>query len=70
MRPAAAPAAHDATTPEHRADGRRGANAARDGEGLTGLAARVRQLHGNCGYGFDDHHVFHVDVALPWTARP
>lgn len=75
MHPAAAPAAHDATTPEHhagehRADGRRGANAARDGEGLTGLAARVRQLHGNCGYGFDDHHVFHVDVALPWTARP
>lgn len=42
---------------------------ATDGNGLAGLTARVQTAGGTCRYGHDDHHVFHLDVAMPWIAR-
>mgnify|MGYP000340697168 CR=1 FL=1 len=39
-----------------------------DGNGLAGLTARVQTAGGTCRYGHDDHHVFHLDVAMPWIA--
>ena len=36
------------------------------GVGLQGLAARVKTANGQCRYGLDDRHIFHVDVMLPW----
>ena len=41
---------------------------ATDGNGLAGLTARVQTAGGTCRYGHDDHHVFHLDVAMPWIA--
>ncbi|MFR3711865.1 MAG: hypothetical protein ACLTWC_00545 [Bifidobacterium breve] len=38
------------------------------GAGLPGLAARVQSVHGQCKYGVDDRHLFHVDVQLPWRS--
>ena len=38
------------------------------GVGLQGLAARVQTAHGQCRYGLDDRHIFHVDVTLPWRS--
>ena len=36
--------------------------------GLPGLAARVHSVNGQCRYGMDDRHLFHVDVQLPWRS--
>ena len=38
------------------------------GAGLPGLAARVHSVNGQCRYGMDDRHLFHVDVQLPWRS--
>lgn len=38
------------------------------GTGLPGLAARVHSVNGQCRYGMDDRHLFHVDVQLPWRS--
>lgn len=38
------------------------------GAGLPGLAARVHSVNGQCQYGMDDRHLFHVDVQLPWRS--
>lgn len=38
------------------------------GAGLSGLHARVQSVHGQCRYGLDDRHMFHVDVQLPWRS--
>ena len=38
------------------------------GAGLSGLAARVHSVNGQCRYGMDDRHLFHVDVQLPWRS--
>lgn len=58
------------TAPNHDSgNANHNSNANRTGEGLAGLAARVRQLHGTCAYGFDDHRIFHVDVTLPWAPQ-
>ncbi|KAB8289173.1 histidine kinase [Bifidobacterium ramosum] len=40
----------------------------RIGSGLPGLTARVHAVGGSCRYGVDGRGMFHVDVALPWTA--
>lgn len=40
------------------------------GSGLSGIAARVRSVGGECRYGFDAHRLFHVEVALPWNMAP
>lgn len=42
--------------------------AAGHGAGLTGLAARVHAAGGQCRYGVDDRHLFHLDVQLPWRS--
>ena len=31
-------------------------------------AARVHSVNGQCRYGMDDRHLFHVDVQLPWRS--
>ena len=36
------------------------------GSGLAGLAARARSVGGDCTFGSDDRHVFHMDMTLPW----
>ena len=36
------------------------------GAGLPGLMARAQSVGGECRYGVDRRHMFHVDVALPW----
>ncbi|MBW3089823.1 sensor histidine kinase [Bifidobacterium miconisargentati] len=36
------------------------------GAGLPGLAARAQSVGGQCRYGVDERHLFHVDVRLPW----
>lgn len=38
------------------------------GAGLPGLAARVHSVNGQCRYGMDNRHLFHVDVQLPWRS--
>lgn len=38
------------------------------GAGLPGLAARVHSVNGQCRYGMDDRHLFHIDVQLPWRS--
>ena len=38
------------------------------GAGLPGLAARVHSVNGQCRYGMNDRHLFHVDVQLPWRS--
>lgn len=38
----------------------------RSGTGLPGLVTRVQSVGGDCRYGVDEHHTFHVDVAIPW----
>lgn len=43
-------------------------DAAAHGAGLPGLAARVHSVNGQCRYGMDDRHLFHVDVQLPWRS--
>lgn len=45
-----------------------GKNNESHGVGLQGLAARVQTAHGQCRYGLDDRHIFHVDVTLPWRS--
>lgn len=72
-RSTAMPTASATPAPDHSSVSNPSANhssAHRAGEGLAGLAARVRQLHGTCAYGFDGHRIFHVDVTLPWAPRP
>lgn len=44
------------------------AHRAGHGAGLPGLAARVHAAGGQCRYGVDDRHLFHVDVQLPWRS--
>nr|WP_243388576.1 histidine kinase [Bifidobacterium scaligerum] len=38
------------------------------GAGLPGLAARVQSAGGQCRYGVDERHLFHVDVQMPWRS--
>ncbi|WP_125968323.1 sensor histidine kinase [Bifidobacterium samirii] len=62
------PAGLDATTVSAAPGGPTGPADTRIGAGLPGLAARVGQIGGECRYGTDRRHVFHLDVTLPWTA--
>lgn len=56
----------------HAGPARPTAQTAQDGDahgaGLPGLAARVQSVNGQCKYGVDDRHLFHVDVQLPWRS--
>lgn len=62
-RPFAPSEPDDAAAPRHVSSG---VPESRSGAGLPGLMARVRSAGGECRYGADARHVFHVDVTLPW----
>lgn len=59
---------HDGSVSSHTASHTvpRAADRPTHGAGLPGLAARARSVGGQCRYGMDDRHLFHVDVQLPW----
>ena len=62
------PATHGSTAHDDQSHGDTSYGNKRHGVGLQGLAARVQTAHGQCRYGLDERHVFHVDVTLPWRS--